>query len=154
MAAQRLVAWVTSRLADVRCEVHNISPTVVLLEQSSTNAPFALCDLCCNNLKSKAEEAVKPSRDLPPTRAACKRPVQPRALLRADGRLRSQTPPFLETAEPSAWERPRMLLAKPHKRRRGLTREAYQIRCMRQEQRAKAHKVNHSTGINLKVRRV
>jgi hypothetical protein len=62
MVAEKLVALVTSRLADVRCETHSASPTVVLMEQSGTNASFALRDLCCEGLKAKAEEAFKPTR--------------------------------------------------------------------------------------------
>jgi hypothetical protein len=62
MVAENLVGLVTSRLADVRCEIHGVSPTVVLMEQSGTNASFALRDLCCENLKAKAEEAFKPTR--------------------------------------------------------------------------------------------
>jgi len=61
-AAESLIGRVTSRLVDVRCEIHGISPTVVLHEQSGTNASFTLRDLCCENLKAKAEGAFKPTQ--------------------------------------------------------------------------------------------
>jgi hypothetical protein len=62
MVAEQLIGMVTARLADVGCEIHDTAPTVVLVEQSGTNASFVLRDLCCDDVKAKAERAFKPTR--------------------------------------------------------------------------------------------
>jgi hypothetical protein len=62
MVAENLVGMVTARLADVSCEIHHASPTIVLVEESGTKPSFVLRDPCCDNLKATAEHAFKPTR--------------------------------------------------------------------------------------------
>jgi hypothetical protein len=62
MVAEQLIGWVTARLVDVRCEIHGAAPTVVLVEQAGTNTSFVLRDLCCDDVRTKAERAFRPTR--------------------------------------------------------------------------------------------